>query len=92
MVFGVGCTNKDVLHKNGKPANIDEVDILLSGVRIVLSSKHSYCNKGSFKYFIGYIHIGNVYPVPLLIKFPQRNGCVKYFHKNNKCMSFFSLW
>ena len=57
----------------------------------MLSSKHSYCNKGSFKYFIGYIHIVNVYPVPLCIKLAQMNGCVKYFHKNNKYMSFFSL-
>ena len=36
----------------------------------MLSSKHSYGNKGSFKYFIGYINIGNTFP--------------KYFDNNNK--------
>ena len=53
----------------------------------MLSSKHSYDNKVSFKYFIGYIHTGNVFPVPFCIKLPQRNGYVKYFDNNNKYMN-----
>ena len=51
----------------------------------MLSSKHSNGNKGSFKYFIGYINIGNIFP-PLCIKLPQMNGYTKYFYKNNKYM------
>ena len=30
-------------------------------------------SKGSFKSFTGYIHIGNVFPIPLYIKLPQMN-------------------
>ena len=54
----------------------------------MLSSKHSYGNKGSFKYFIGYIHVGNVFPLPLYIKLPQMNGYVKCFDNNNKYINF----
>ena len=32
LIFGEDCVNKNALHKNGKPINIDEVDI----TRIVL--------------------------------------------------------
>ena len=35
-----------------KSINTDKVDIK----RIMLSNKESYGNKGSYKYFIGYIH------------------------------------
>ena len=42
-------------HKNKRPFSIDKVDIK----RLVLSKKDSYGKKGSFKYFIGYIHAGN---------------------------------
>ena len=40
--FGEDCINKNAFHKNKRPINIKEVDIK----RIVLSSKHSYDNKG----------------------------------------------
>ena len=78
LIFGKDCINKNPCHKNKRPINIDEVDIR----RIVLSSKHSYGNKGSFKYFIGYINNDSTFPIPLCIKIPQINGYVKYFDKN----------
>ena len=51
LIFGEDYINKNAFHKNKKTISIDEVD----SKRIVLSSKHSYRNKGSLKYFIGYI-------------------------------------
>ena len=42
----------NAFHKNKRPINIDKVDIK----KIVLSKKDSCCKKGSFKYFIGYMH------------------------------------
>ena len=53
----------------------------------MLSNKESYGNKGSYKYFIGYIPKGDALPSPLCIKFPQMNAYVKYFDKNNKCIN-----
>ena len=50
----------------------------------MLSKKDSYGNKGSFKYFIGYIHIGNAFPIQLCTKLPQMSGYVKYFDNSNK--------
>ena len=49
----------------------------------MLSKKDLYGNKGSFKYFIGYIHMGNFSTIPFCIKLPQMNGYVKYFDQNN---------
>ena len=46
----------------------------------MLSKKDSYGKKGSLKYFIGYIAETDAFPVPLYIKLPQINGCVKYFN------------
>ena len=57
LTFGDDCINKNAFHKNERPINTDEVDIR----RIVLSSKYSYGNNSSFKYFIGYINIGNIF-------------------------------
>ena len=53
LIFGEDSINKSAFHKNKRPINIDEVDTR----RIVLSSKHSCGNKGSFKYFIRYIEM-----------------------------------
>ena len=53
----------------------------------MLSSKESYGNKGTFIYFIGYMHEGNDFPMSLCIKLPQMIGCVKYFGSNNKCIN-----
>ena len=47
---------------------------------IVLSSKKSYGNKGTFKYFIGYINSDEY--VPLYIKLLQMIAIVKYFDYN----------
>ena len=49
--------------------NIDKVDVR----RIFVSSKDSYCKKGAFKYFIGYLNGNVVFPSPLCIKLPQMN-------------------
>ena len=48
----------------------------------MLSKKDLYGNKGPFKYFIGYIHMGNFSTIPFCIKLPQMNGYVKYFDQN----------
>ena len=55
---------------------------------VVLSKIDSYSNKGSFKYFTGYIDTGNILPIPLCKKLPQINGYVKYFDSNNKNIIF----
>ena len=83
LIFGEDCINKNGFHKDKRPINIDEVDIR----RIVLSRINSYGNKGSFKYYIGYIHKGEVFPKPLCIKLPKINVFVKYFDSNNKYMN-----
>ena len=70
LLFGEDCINKNAFHKNKRPININEVNIR----RIVLTNKHSYGNKGSFKYFIGYLHMGTVFPAPLCIKLLQMNS------------------
>ena len=80
VIFGEDCSNKNAFHKNKRPINIDKVDIR----RILLSSKHSYDNKGSFKYFVGYINNVNAFPIPLCIKLPQMNEYTKYFDKIHK--------
>ena len=83
LIFDEDCINKNAFHKNKRPINIDEVDIR----RIVLSSKHSYGNKSSSKYFIGYINNGIAFPILLCIKLPQMNGYTKYFDNINKYMN-----
>ena len=54
---------------------------------IVLFSKHSYDNKGSFKYFIGYLNNSNGFPILWCMKLPQMNGYTKYFGNRNKDMN-----
>ena len=71
------------IHIYEKSINTDKVDIK----RIMLSNKESYGNKGSYKYFIGYIHKGNVLSLSLCITFQQMNSYAKYFYKSNKCMN-----
>ena len=51
-----------------------------------MSKIDSYRKKGSFKYFIGYIHKGNAFPIPICIKPPQLKGYFQYF-KDNKCIN-----
>ena len=59
LILSEGCINKNAFHNNKRPINIDELDIR----RIMLFSKHSYGIKDSLKYFIGYINIGNIFPL-----------------------------
>ena len=45
LIFAGDCFNQNAFHKNGKPASIDKVDILIStSNRSVLSNKDSYVN------------------------------------------------
>ena len=82
LIFDKQCIDKNAFYKNKKPISINKVEIR----RKVLSKKDSYCKKGSFKYFIGYINEPDSFLVPLCIKLPQMNGYVKYFN-DNKCMN-----
>ena len=53
----------------------------------MLSKKDSCGEKGSFKYFIGYINETDAFPVSLRIKLLHMNRYVKYFDSNSKCMN-----
>ena len=75
--FGEKSIIKIAFHKNKKPININEVDFK----RIALPDKKSY-TKDSFKYFNGYRHEGDTFP--LCIKLLQMNAYAKYFDKNSK--------
>ena len=44
--------------------------------------------KGSSKYFIGYISETDSFSIPLSIKLPEKNECAKYFDSNNTYMIF----
>ena len=46
------CIHKNAFQKHTTSINIDEVEIN----RIMLFDKISFCNKGLFKYYIGYRH------------------------------------
>ena len=71
QIFGVDCINKNGLKKKKKrPINIDEADI----TKTVLSSKHSYGNKG--EYFVGYVNKNDPFLAPC-IKFPQIIGVLR---------------
>ena len=50
----------------------------------MLSKKDLYGNKGSYKYYIGYVCEGCALLSPLCIKFSQMNAYVTYFDENNK--------
>ena len=51
LIFGEGGIIKNKFHIYKRSVSIDKVVIK----RILLSKKDSYGNKGSYKYFIGYI-------------------------------------
>ena len=55
LIFAEDYVIKNNFHLSKKPINIDKVDIK----KVMLSNKESYGNKGSCKYFIGYICEGN---------------------------------
>ena len=73
------CGEKNSSHQKIKPISIDEVEIK----RIMLFNKNSYSNKGSFKYYIRYMHEGKAFPSPLYIKLPQLIGLFKCFNNHN---------
>ena len=51
LIFGEGGIIKNKFHIYKRSVSIDKVVIK----RILLSKKDSYGNKGSYKYFVGYI-------------------------------------
>ena len=53
LIFGTEYIITEKFHIHEKSINIDKADIK----RIVLSNKEQFGNKGSDKYFIGYIYI-----------------------------------
>ena len=77
LIFGEECIIKNKFNLYEKSINIDKLHIK----RVVLVNRESHGNKGSNKYFIGYIHKGNSLPSPLCIKFPQMNAYAIYFDK-----------
>ena len=76
--------NKNAFHKATTSISIDEIEVN----RIMLFDKTLCCNKGSFKYYIGYRHKGGTLS-PLNIKLPQLTGYAKHFNDNNKYINFF---
>ena len=58
------CINNNAFYKNKRPISIDKVE----AKRIVLSKIDSYGEKGTFKYFIGYINDTDAFPIPFCIK------------------------
>ena len=56
--FSKDCINNYEFLKIKGPVSIHKIDIK----RILLSPKHSYGDKVSLKYFIGYTLIGNAFP------------------------------
>ena len=84
LSYGEIGINKNAFHKATTSISIDEIEIN----RIMLFDKTSYGNKGLFKYYIGYRHIGATFPSPLNIKLPQLTGYTKHFDAYNKCINF----
>ena len=58
----------------------------VNGDRVVVSDKFKHSDEG-YKYFISYQEVEIV--KPLCIISPQMIGCIKYFRKSGKNMSFF---
>ena len=80
LILDKECINKNAFHRYKKPITTNKVEIK----KLVLSKKYSYDNKGTFKYFIGYMSNAGI--TPLCIILPQMNGYVKHF-KNTKYMN-----
>ena len=77
------CTDKKAFHSNKSSINIKEIKIN----RLVLLNKTSYGNKGSFKHYIGYRHIGGNF-LPLNVKLPLLIGYAKHFNNGDKLINF----
>ena len=81
LIFGKEYINKNAFLRYKKPIVINKLEIN----KIMLSKKDSYCNKGAFKYFIGYIC--NTGIISLYIILLQMNTYAKYFG-GTKCVNF----
>ena len=83
--YGEIYINKNAFHKKKTHSvSIDEVEIN----KIMLFDKTSCGNKGSFKYYIGYMHRVETFLSPLCIKLTQLIGYAKYSNDNNKYKNF----
>ena len=72
---------RSTFYKNKAINNIEDIDVN----NILVSTKESYGNKNSFKYFIGYND--NDVIRPLCIRLPQMTGYARKFNEN-ATMSF----
>ena len=73
--------NKKEFHKSKEP-----IDLSVNVDQIVVSDKFKHNNQG-FKYFIGYLEVGIVKPLCIIL--PQMSGWIKHFENGGKNMSFF---
>ena len=73
------CINKNAFHIKTNSISIDEVEIN----KTMLFDKTSYGNKGSFKYYIGYMHEVERLS-PLCIKRPQLIGYANSFNNDSR--------
>ena len=63
---------------------IDLMSVIVD--QIVVSDKFKHNNEGFKYFFIGYLEVGIV--KPLFIILPQMSGYIKYFENDGKNMSF----
>ena len=73
--------NKKKFHKSKEPIDLLSVDL----DQIVVSYKFKHNGEG-FKYFIGYLENGIVWPLCIIL--PQMDGHIKYFENGSKNMFF----
>ena len=74
--------NKKEFHKSKQSVDLMSVNV----DQIVVSDKFKHSDE-EYKYFIGYQQ-DEIFK-PLCIILPQMSGCIKYFGKGGKDMSFF---
>ena len=74
--------NKKEFHKSKQSVDLMSVNV----DQIVVSDKFKHSDE-EYKYFIGYQQ-DEIFK-PLCIILPQMSGCIKYFGKGGKGMSFF---
>ena len=86
MIFGEERIIKNKFHIYERLVSVKVVRVFKVENNIV--KKDSYGNKGSYKYFIGYIFEGIALPSSLCIKFSLRNAYDKYCDKNSKYIIF----
>ena len=72
---------KKKFHRSKEPIDLLSVDL----DQIVVSYKFKHNGEG-FKYFIGYLENGIVWPLCIIL--PQMDGHIKYFENGSKNMFF----